>query len=296
MRCSTLAARRRVPSRRASAAAKRDGKVAFQSLRPVKNKAGETVVLNRNGEVLLVDGKGREIDRYTILTGATLHVAEDDKIKAGDVICTWDPHHVPITRSPEAIRYEDLHEGRTLKIERDARRKAARRQVIEYKVSCTRSSCSRTRTAPCRPTRSRRRPTSRSRTARRSSPASSWRSRRAKRRVRRTSPVVCRVTELFEARRPKDPAVMAEIDGVGDRKRGKRTVIRALGAKGEVIEEVEHAVPQGKHLRVHKGDEVRAGELLPTGRSTPTTSCGSSARSPSRTTSARSRTSTARSR
>jgi DNA-directed RNA polymerase subunit beta' len=59
---------------------------------------------------------------------------------------------------------------------------------------------------------------------------------------------------------------MSEIDGVvefGDHKRGKRTIIvKALGANGEVIEEVEHSVPQGKHLRVHKGDEVRAGEPL----------------------------------
>jgi DNA-directed RNA polymerase subunit beta' len=74
------------------------------------------------------------------------------------------------------------------------------------------------------------------------------------------------VTELFEARRPKDPSVISEIDGeieLGDKKRGKRTIIvRALGPKGEVIEEQEHAVPQGKHLRVHKGDEVRAGEPL----------------------------------
>src|SRR6185295_3992114 len=75
-----------------------------------------------------------------------------------------------------------------------------------------------------------------------------------------------RVTELFEARRPKDPSVMSEIDGVvelGEKKRGKRTIIgRAQGPKGEVIEEQQHAVPQGKHLRVHKGDEVRAGEPL----------------------------------
>ena len=74
------------------------------------------------------------------------------------------------------------------------------------------------------------------------------------------------MTELFEARRPKDPAVISEIDGVvelGDKKRGKRTIIvRAVGPKGEVLEEQEHAVPQGKHLRVHKGDEVRAGEPL----------------------------------
>ena len=76
------------------------------------------------------------------------------------------------------------------------------------------------------------------------------------------------MTELFEARRPKDPSVIAEIDGtveLGDKKRGKRTIIvRALSEKGEVIEELEHAVPQGKHLRVHKGDEVKAGD--PAGR------------------------------
>ena len=58
---------------------------------------------------------------------------------------------------------------------------------------------------------------------------------------------------------------MSEIDGVVARRsqQGKRTIIvRALGENGEVIEEVEHAVPQGKHLRVHKGDEVQAGEAL----------------------------------
>jgi DNA-directed RNA polymerase subunit beta' len=75
-----------------------------------------------------------------------------------------------------------------------------------------------------------------------------------------------RVTELFEARRPKDPAVISEIDGIvelGDKKRGKRTIIvKAVDEKGSVIEEREHAVPQGKHLRVHKGNEVRAGDPL----------------------------------
>ena len=67
--------------------------------------------------------------------------------------------------------------------------------------------------------------------------------------------------------------MIAEIDGVvelGDKKRGKRTIIvKALGAKGEVIEEKEHAVAQGKHLRVHKGDDVRAGEPLVDGALAP---------------------------
>jgi DNA-directed RNA polymerase subunit beta' len=70
-----------------------------------------------------------------------------------------------------------------------------------------------------------------------------------------------RVTELFEARRPKDPAIMSEIDGVvefGDRKRGKRTLI----VKSDSGLEREHLVPQGKHILVRKGDKVRAGDRL----------------------------------
>ena len=70
-----------------------------------------------------------------------------------------------------------------------------------------------------------------------------------------------RVTELFEARRPKDPAIMSEIDGVvefGERKRGKRTLI----VKSDSGLEREHLVPQGKHILVRKGDKVRAGDRL----------------------------------
>ena len=70
-----------------------------------------------------------------------------------------------------------------------------------------------------------------------------------------------RVSEIFEARRPKDPAVMSEIDGIielGEKKRGKRTII----VKGDSGMEVEHLVPRGKHLRVHRGDRVKAGDAL----------------------------------
>jgi len=70
-----------------------------------------------------------------------------------------------------------------------------------------------------------------------------------------------RVTELFEARRPKDPAMMAEVDGVvefGERKRGKRTL--KIAAESGLT--MEHLVPQGKHILVRKGDRVRAGDRL----------------------------------
>jgi DNA-directed RNA polymerase subunit beta' len=72
---------------------------------------------------------------------------------------------------------------------------------------------------------------------------------------------LARVTELFEARKPKDPAVMALVDGtveLGERKRGKRTII----VRAEKGKEYEHLVPQGKHLLVHRGDQVKAGDRL----------------------------------
>jgi DNA-directed RNA polymerase subunit beta' len=71
-----------------------------------------------------------------------------------------------------------------------------------------------------------------------------------------------RVTEIFEARKPKDPAIMAEIDGkvelLGEKRRGKRTIV----VKNESGIEREHLVTHGKHLRVHAGDIVKAGEAL----------------------------------
>ena len=113
---------------------KREGTVKYQNLRAVENKDGELIVLNRNGEVIILDDKERETDRYAIPTGATILLPEGKKAGAGDSLCTWDPHHVPIiSEFGGKVRYEDLVEGKTLKIERDARRKAARRQVTEHK-------------------------------------------------------------------------------------------------------------------------------------------------------------------
>ncbi|MGB0333236.1 MAG: DNA-directed RNA polymerase subunit beta', partial [Planctomycetota bacterium] len=229
----------------------------------------ETIVLNRNGEILLLDEKDREIDRYSIPTGATILIEEGKTAEAGASLCTWDPHHVPIiTEFDGKVRYEDLVEGKTLKIERDARRKAARRQVTEHKGDLhPQLVIENAKGEPLAvypiPEKAYIEIDDGQKIGRGELLAKSSREATGTQDITGGLP---RVTELFEARRPKDPAIMSEIDGVvelGDRKRGKRTVIvRALGANGEVIEEHEHSVPQGKHLRVHKGDEVRAGEPL----------------------------------
>jgi len=248
---------------------KRDGKVQFTNVRVVTNTDGERVVLNRNGEVSLLDERGREIDRYSVPTGAVMRVADGEPVRAGQTLCQWDPHHVPIiSEFAGRIRYEDLVEGKTLKVERDARRGTVRKQIIEHKgdlhpqLVLEDASGQPLALYPI-PEKAYIEVEDGVKISQGELLAKSAREATGTQDITGGLP---RVTELFEARRPKDPAVMAEIDGVvelGDRKRGKRTIIvRALGPKGEVIEEHEHAVPQGKHLRVHKGDEVRAGEPL----------------------------------
>ncbi|MBI5431387.1 MAG: DNA-directed RNA polymerase subunit beta' [Planctomycetes bacterium] len=249
--------------------AKRGGKVNFSNVKVVKNAAGEVVVLNRNGELRLLDNRDREIDRYQVPIGAVMFVTDEQEVTAGAKLCRWDPHHVPIIAEFKGkIRYVDLIEGKTLKVERDARRGTIRKQVIEHKgdlhpqIEITDNSGQVLAVYPI--------------------PERAYLEveegvaigpgellAKSARDIQGTEDItggLPRVTELFEARRPKEPAVISEIDGVvelGEKKRGKRTIIvRAVGPKGEVIQEQEHAVPQGKHLRVHKGDEVRAGEPL----------------------------------
>ncbi|MFO1011505.1 MAG: DNA-directed RNA polymerase subunit beta' [Planctomycetota bacterium] len=248
---------------------KREGRIVFTNLKVVTNKENQTVVLNRNGEVCLFDARDREIDRYAIPLGAEMRVKDGQTVTVGQVLCKWDPHNVPIlSEFAGKIRYEDLIEGKTLKTERDARKGAVRKQVIEHKGDLHPQIVLEDKNgAPLAlypiPERAYIEVEEGATIGPGELLAKTAREAAGTQDITGGLP---RVTELFEARRPKDPSVMSEIDGVvelGEKKRGKRTIIvRAVGSKGEVIEEQQHAVPQGKHLRVHKGDEVRAGEPL----------------------------------
>ena len=216
---------------------------------------GENVVLNRNGEIRLL-GQARPRGRPLPGSGRCRRCSSrtgDDQVKAGTKLCQWDPHHVPILAEFKGkIRYEDVIEGKTLKIERDARRGTVRKQVIEHKGDLHPQLVledSKGQALALYPI-----------------PERAYIEvdegvtvgpgellAKTARDISGTEDItggLPRVTELFEARRPKDPAVISEIDGVvelGDKKRGKRTIIvRALGDKDEVIQEQEHAVPAGQ--------------------------------------------------
>ncbi|MAB81354.1 MAG: DNA-directed RNA polymerase subunit beta' [Planctomycetes bacterium] len=248
--------------------AKRDGMISFSNMRSVVNRDKQTVVLNRTAELILSDDRGRELDRYAAPMGSILGVEDGAQIEARVTLCRWDPHNVPILGEFDGrVRFEDLIEGKTIRVERDSRG-AARKQVIEHKGDLHPQLVledSKGQALALYPIPERAYIEVEDGQDIRAGDLLA----KSSRAIGGTQDItggLPRVTELFEARRPKDPSVLSEIDGVvelGDKKRGKRTIIvRALGVNGEVIEEQEHSVPQGKHMRVHKGDDVKAGDPL----------------------------------
>jgi DNA-directed RNA polymerase subunit beta' len=243
---------------------KRGGRVRFANLSFIKRSDGNRVVLKRKGEILLVDQKDREIERYAIPMGAVLQVEEDQEITAHTVLCSWDPHHSPILAEVSGtVRFEDILEGKTFRVERDSDTARANKVIIEHKgdlhpqIIIEDASGQRAAIHPL--------------------PEKAYIDvedgdtieagillAKTPREIQGTQDItggLPRVTELFEARNPKDPAVLAEIEGIveiGDKKRGKRTII----VRGEGGMERSHLVPQSKNLRVHRGDHVSEGEPL----------------------------------
>jgi DNA-directed RNA polymerase subunit beta' len=243
---------------------KRAGRARFARIRSVVNSEGKNVVLARNGEVIVVDQKEREIEKYTVPNGAVLLVAENDEIVAGQVICQWDPHSVPILAEVGGrVRLEECVEGESIRTEIESSGHV-RRMVIESKGDLhpqiiLEDSAGKILDFYYLPERANievdRGQTITAGTVLAKTP----------REAAGTQDItggLPRVTELFEARKPKEPAIIAEIDGeieiVAEKKRGKRVII----IRGDDGTEREHIIPHGKHLRVHAKDIVRAGDPL----------------------------------
>ena len=101
--------------------AKRGGRIRFTRIRSVMNSDGKPVVLGRNGEISIVDTKGREVEKQTVPNGAILQVKEDETVADGVVLCNWDPHAVPIiSQVGGKVRLDDCVEGQTIRTEKEA--------------------------------------------------------------------------------------------------------------------------------------------------------------------------------
>jgi DNA-directed RNA polymerase subunit beta' len=244
--------------------AKKGGIVKFTRLKVVRNDAGQQVVLTRNGEILLLDVKGREIEKYEIPAGSNLLVDENQDVKPGQVLCEWDPHSIPILAEVGGkVRYEDVIQGETMRLEKDPSGHL-RRMIMEHKGDLhpqvvLEDGAGKILDFYYLPEKAHIEVTE----GMQISPGTLLA--KTPREVSGTQDItggLPRVTEIFEARKPKEPSVIAEIDGtvelLGEKRRGKRTII----VRSESGIEREHLVAHGKHLRVHASDFVRAGEAL----------------------------------
>jgi DNA-directed RNA polymerase subunit beta' len=236
---------------------------------PVKDEEGRDawVVLKRNAEVAVVDAKGRELEKYKVPYGAFLQVKNGDDVKKGQVLVKWDPHRVPILAEKDGeVRYVDIEPGETVR-EEDAGRGQKALVVIEHKgdlhpqinIVDAQGNILDFHYLPAR---------ARLEVKDGQQIKAGQMLARQPRSAGGSQDIVGglpRVTEIFEARKPKDPAVMAEISGRveihSDKRKGKMT-IRVISESGI---EKDHHVPADKGLLVHTGDYVQAGDPLTEG-------------------------------
>jgi DNA-directed RNA polymerase subunit beta' len=248
-----------------SITAKNSGIVKFNAIKVFTNDKGESIAINRNGEIIIVDQKEREIEKYTVPVGSIIHCKEGQSVKARQLMLAWDPHNVPImTEKDGVVRYEDIIKDKTMKEETDPRSGIKRKVIIEHKGDLhpqviIENAKGEIQAVYAIPEKAHLEVDEGEKVVNGTLIAKTPRELVASQDITGGLP---RVTELFEARKPKNPSVIAEIDGIvelGEKKAGKRTIIVHNEETGM---RVEHTIPPGKYLRVHRGDRVKAGEPL----------------------------------
>ncbi len=254
------------------------GTIRFQGLQVVRGRqavAGtdNMVVMNRNGSLVIQDEKGRDRERHPIVYGARLKTAEGDQVEAGQVLAEWDPYTVSIlTDGAGQIRFKDIIEGVTVHEEVDEVTGLSRYIIIDSPdekkqptIEIKTSDGTRRYHMP-----------SRAHLMVHDGEEVYAGDVLAKipRETTKTKDItggLPRVVELFEARKPRDPAVMSAIDGTvryGGVVKGKRKIM-IVPDDPSVPEHPEYEIQRGVHVNVQEGERVRAGDALMDGPKNP---------------------------
>ncbi len=243
---------------------KNSGLIKFHNIKTVEIKSGDLVILNRNSQVSIHDPSGRELERHAVPHGGYLKVKDGGKVQKGQVFIDWDPYTSSIFTEVEGIvKYEDIIEEVTMHKQQDMATGNIERVIIEHRgehhpqILILDSKKDVLAIYPI--------PSGAHVIADDGEKVHAGNViAKTPRKVQKTKDItggLPRVAELFEARRPKDPAIISEIDGIvefGESKKGHRRVIvkSATGMKKEYL------IPHGKHLNVYKGDFVYSGQQL----------------------------------
>jgi len=256
-----------------------DGTLKFINLNTVDDEAGLPVVMNRKGEVAVVDDAGRERERYSLVYGAHLTRQDGAPVKTGDTLAEWDPYTVPIiTEVAGTVRYGDILEGVSMEEQVDEVTGLSRKVIIEARSADKRPRVTikgddgKTAKLPNGAPARYMLPVGANIVVEEGMPlhpgAILAKIPRETTKTKDITGGLPRVAELFEARKPKEVAVISEVDGVvsyGKDAKGKRKVV----VTPEIGEPVEYLIPKGKHISVHEGDFLHAGEELVDGSSNP---------------------------
>ncbi|MBI5096454.1 MAG: DNA-directed RNA polymerase subunit beta', partial [Nitrospirae bacterium] len=260
--------------------AKNSGLLKYIELNTVKNKEGDRVAMNRNGKIVICDEEGREKEKYSVLYGARLKVSDGQKVKSGQKLVEWDPHSMPIlTEVGGKIAFGDIVDGVTMKEDVDEVTGLSRKVIIDFQGATLRPRISikdeANKTVKIPGTNVVARyllPTGAHILLEKGAPVYPGDVlAKIPREITKTKDItggLPRVAELFETRKPKEQAVISEIDGTiefGGFVKGMRRVI----VKNEQGDTREYFIPKGKHINVHEGDWVMAGEPLMDGSANP---------------------------
>jgi DNA-directed RNA polymerase subunit beta' len=259
-------------SEQTSLEAKNAGTIKFHGLQTVRNQEGALVAMNRNGVIAVLDDKGREKERYTVVYGAKIRVEEGHPVKVGATLVEWDPYTFAIlTEVTGTVQFKDLLEGVTMHEEldevtglsrwvvtdspdekrqptiqiRDDKHKVLRKYLIPTRAHLMVADGDTVHQGDVLA--------------------------KIPRETTKTKDItggLPRVVELFEARKPRETAVITEIDGIvkyGDITKGQRKIV-VVNENGV---EREYALPRGVHVNVQEGEHVRAGEPLMDGPRNP---------------------------
>ena len=252
-------------------ATKYDGKVKYVNIRTIENINKENVVLGRSGKIEILDENNRVIATYNVPYGAILRMDEDTEVKKGETLFDWDPYSSVILADRKGeIKFEDIIENMTYREELDEQTGLRQRVVIESKnknlnphiyIKDEKTGDKSKFIIPVKAFLQ----------VQDNQYVNAGEALvKIPREIGKTRDItggLPRVAELFEARRPKEMAVVTEIDGVvkfGPVKRG----VRELIVESET-ETKKYSVPYGKHILVHENDFIEAGDRLTDGSISP---------------------------
>ena len=241
------------------------GTVQFHTIRTVRNAAGDLVVMNRNGSMSIVDEKGRKKEVYQVVYGARLKVQDGKQVAPGATLAEWDPFtSVILSEASGRVVVRDVIEGVTMNEEVDEVTGLAQRVIVEHgkeELQPRVSVKDKKGTTVFRTLL----PVGAHLMVQEAQAISAGDAVvKIPRETTKTKDItggLPRVAELFEARRPREAAVISEVDGrVGFA--GMAKGMRKIVVHAESGETREYLIPRGKHINVLEGDEIKAGEPL----------------------------------